>query len=195
MKIWFFSTVSEFQRLDKVPLSETIADVINWISYDKVSGMYPRHWANEYTVTWITTPLVSQVVSNSLLSGDLIDSLAYRAFKIIFDVRALYVSFGEGCTMAGVQRLEWCLVSSPIFQQGFQCFTFVKNKKRTRIHVHCCHFIHKSVIPWIHFIKRCFSNTVFTFYVYQNFEIYLYVLINHVLLIVMIAQCRRKVTR
>lgn len=137
MKIWFFSTVSEFQRLDKVPLSETIADVINWISYDIVSGMYPRHWANEYTVTWITTPLVSQVVSNSLLSGDLIDSLAYRAFKIIFDVRALYVSFGEGCTMAGVQRLEWCLVSSPIFQQGFQCFTFVKNKKRTRIHVHC----------------------------------------------------------
>lgn len=95
-KIWFFSTLSGFPRLSEVPLSETIASVISLINYDKVFAICPRSWENEYTVTWVTTPFASQVVSNSLLSGDLIDSLASRSLKIIFDVRSLCDFGGAG---------------------------------------------------------------------------------------------------
>lgn len=51
---------------------------------------------NEYSMTWVATPFARQVVSNSLLSGDLRDSLVYRSLKIIFDVRSLCDFLGRG---------------------------------------------------------------------------------------------------
>ena len=46
-----------------------------------------------------------------LLSGDLIDSLAYRSLKIIFDIRSF--CFFLLCTMAGVWRFEWRYCNKP----------------------------------------------------------------------------------
>lgn len=105
--------VSEVKQ-SSTKLSETIASVISLVSYDEVFGICPRSWENAYTITWVTAPFASQVVSNSLLSGDLIDSLAFRSLKIIFDVRSLWFWRGWGVgTMKGVQRFEWRCFNKP----------------------------------------------------------------------------------
>lgn len=126
-------------------------------------------WENEYCVTWVIIPFASDIVSHSLLSGELIDSLAYRSLKVIFDGRSLSDSFLLTCTMAGMQALSDVVtnhlpVPFPfIFEQGFKCFTTIQKKIGIELMLSALILVVNSVISWVHFIKRYFSNAVLLF--------------------------------
>lgn len=106
-----------------------------------------------------------------MLSGELIDSLAYRSLKIIFCVRSLSDSFLLTCTVAGMQALSDVVVTnrlpvpSPyIFEQGFKCFTTVQKKIGIELMLSALILVVNSVISWVHFIKRYFSNAIFALF-------------------------------